>query len=1066
MQGSKAWSGLLDYMVNHRTAANLLLCIMLFGGIAAGLNIRTQYFPDIVREQVNVTVTWPGAGPEDMDRAVVEILGPQLLSVDGVSEASSVAREGRATLELEFEANWDMGKATDEVKALVDQAKSNLPEGVDEPRVTRSNFRDRVTNVVIYGPIDEDQLSRFAEDLQTRLFQKGVTRVSISGTADPVIRVTASEGRLIRHDLQLSDLAEALKREMDTTPAGEINNGGARLRTGNERRTEEELGNIVVKTPAQGEKLLLRDVATLETEGVEAGRAFYHKGMPAVVLRIDRNATGDTISLQRQVEATVAEFQSTLPKGTVAQLTETRSQGIIDRLNILIENGIFGLLLVLGFLFLFLSARTAFWVAMGIPVAMAATVGLMFAFGLTLNMISVFALIICLGIVVDDAIVVGEHADFLARRGYSPAQAAALSARRMALPVFSASITTVIAFSGLTTIGGFFGTMIASIPWVVSVVLVASLVESFLILPAHMRHALAAPHKTSWYDLPNKLFNIGFAWFLRRLFRPFMGLVIGLRYPVMGFAIMGLLLTSLLYFNGTVQWRFFNAPERGVISANIAMLPGATRADTEAMIAEMQRALDKVDADYAQAHGAAPVIFSLATVGGNEGRGLQVADSKDTDQLGGFSIELIDPDLRDYSAFQFIGDWQKEIRRSPLLETLALRGERSGPGGDAIDVELYGPSTETLKEAAEYLKQALAGYEGVSGLEDTLSYDKTELNLTLTPRGEALGFTTDSVARVLRDRLSGIEVAEFPVGRRTATVKVSLPDEETDSAFIYETRVRTPAGTYVALSEIVNVDSSFGFASVRRQNGLRTLKVTGSVSEDDPEAANRILSRLEDTLLPEVKARFDVDSAVRGLAEQERDFLSDALLGFGLCLGGIYLTLAWVFASWTRPIVVILIIPFGSMGMLWGHYWHGLPLSMFSIVGFIGMAGIIINDSIVLVTTIDEYARTRPFLSAVVEGVCDRLRAVILTSATTVFGLAPLLFETSRQAQFLLPTVITLAYGLGFGLFLVILVTPAVLAIQNDIGGLMRTGRRLARVPFGRRKGLGRPARPLDQPAE
>ncbi|WP_417690934.1 efflux RND transporter permease subunit [Roseibium sp.] len=1059
MQSSKSWSGILDYMVNHRTAANLLLCIMLFGGITAGLNIRTQYFPDIVREEVDVSVTWPGAGPEDMDRAVIEILAPQLLSVEGVSEATSVAREGRASIELEFEADWDMGKATDEVKALVDQAKSNLPEGAEEPEVTRSSFRDRVTNVVIYGPVDEEQLSQFAEDLQTRLFQEGVTRVSIYGTADPVIRVMAREGDLIRHDLQLQDIANVLANEMDTTPAGEVNNGAARLRTGLERRSEEDLGDIVIRTPAQGEKLLLRDVATLDTEGVESGRAYFHKGMPAVVLRVDRNATGDTISIQRQVEKVVADFQTVLPRGVVSRLTETRSQGIIDRLDILIENGLFGLVLVLGFLFLFLSARTAFWVAMGIPVAMAATVGLMFAFGLTLNMISVFALIICLGIVVDDAIVVGEHADFLARKGYPPAEAAALSAKRMAAPVFSASITTVIAFSGLTTIGGFFGTLIASIPWVVSVVLIASLVESFLILPAHMRHALSDSHKTHWYDFPNKYFNIGFNWFVRKCFRPLMGVVIRVRYLVMGLAIMSLLLSSLLYLDGTVQWRFFNSPERSVITANIAMLPGATREDTKAMVTEMQRALDAVDAEYTERYGESPVIFSLSTVGGNEGRGLKVAESKDTDQLGGFSIELIDPDLRSYSAFQLIGDWQREIHQSPLLETLALRGERSGPGGDGIDVELYGPSTENLKAAAEYLKQVLGAYDGVSALEDTLSYDKTELNLKLTPRGEALGFTTDNIARVLRDRLSGIEVAEFPVGRRTATVKVSLPDEETDSAFIYETRVRAPSGTYVALNEIVSVESSFGFASVRRQNGLRTLKVTGSVSEDDPEAANRILARLQDTILPEVKARFDVDSAVRGLAEQERDFLSDALLGFGMCLGGIYLTLCWIFASWSRPLVILLIIPFGAIGMLWGHYFHGLPLSMFSIVGFIGMAGIIINDSIVLVTTIDEYAETKPFHAAVVDGVSDRLRAVILTSATTVFGLAPLLFETSRQAQFLLPTVITLAYGLGFGLFLVILVTPAMLAIQNDFSRMLRSGRRLAKIPFRRsRKGNSVPA--------
>lgn len=1041
----------IDYMVRHKTAANLLLCLMLLGGIAAGLKIRTQYFPDIVRETVTVSVSWPGAGPEDMDRAVMEVLGPPLLGIEGVEEASSTAREGSASIVLEFEADWDMGRATEEVKSSIDQTRTNLPEGAEDPVVSRGSYRDRVTNVVIYGPTDVEQLSRYVEELQSLLFREGVTRTSIQGVSDPIIRVTTTEATLIRHDLSLRDIADAISSEIEASPAGDVADGGARLRTGQVRRSEAEFGEIAVRSPALGEKLTLRAISDIRTEGVETGRAYFHKGQPAVLLRVDRNAEGDTIAIQRQVEETVAELQKSLPETITVQLTQTRSQNIIDRLNILVGNGLWGLVFVLGFLFLFLSARTAFWVAAGIPVAMAATIGLMYVFGLTLNMVSLFALIICLGIVVDDAIVVGEHADFLARKGYSPAEAASLAARRMMAPVFSASITTVIAFAALMAIGGRFGSMIADIPFTVGVVLIASLVESFLILPAHMRHALAAAQRPRWYDLPNRLFNRAFNLYNLHVFRPTMRFLMVARYPVLGAAIMLLLVSLSIFADGSLRWRFFNAPERSVISANIAMMPGTTREDTAAMIAEMERALDVVDAAYAEEYGVAPVHFSLATIGATAGRGLRSAASKDVDQLGGLSIELIDPDLRPYSAFKFIGDWRKEIRRSPKLETLALRGQRSGPGGDAIDVRLYGPSVDVLKAAAERLKQELDGMEGVSALEDTMAYDKAEVSLMLTPKGEALGFKTDQIARELRERLEGIEVAEFPVGRRTATVKVSLPEEATDAAFIYETRLKAPGGAYVALNEIVTVDSSYGFASVRRENGLRTLRVTGDISEDDPAAAAAVIEALQDRLLPALAAEFDVESELGGLAEQEKSFLSDAMIGFGLCLAGIYLTLCWIFESWTRPIVIMLVIPFGCIGMIWGHHWHGVPLSMFSVVGFIGMAGIIINDSIVLVTTIDEYAKTRAFRQALIDGASDRLRAVVLTSATTVFGLMPLLFETSRQAQFLLPTVITLAYGLGFGLFLVVLLTPALLAIQQDMIQALRSGRRLVALPSRRK---------------
>lgn len=1056
--GGPRFASFLDYMVRHRTAANLLLALMLIAGLAAGTQIRTQFFPDFVREEVDVDVSWPGAGPDDLDRSVVEILGPQLLAINGVDEATSVSREGRASINLEFEDGWDMGQATDEVKAAVDQARSSLPDGIEEPVVSRGVYRDRVTDVVIYGPVDIDQLARFAEDLQTVLFRGGVTRVSIQGLANPIIRINVGESMLVRHDLSLREIADVVSAEMETTPAGDVSGSGARLRTGQTRRSEQELGEIVLKAPSQGEKLQLRTVADIVTEGVESGRAYYHKGVPAVVLRVDRSAQGDTISIQRDVERITASFQETLPEGVVVQLTRTRSQNIIDRMNILIENGLFGLSLVLAFLFLFLSARTAFWVAAGIPVAMMATIGLMYAFGLTLNMVSVFALIICLGIVVDDAIVVGEHADSLHRRGYPPAEAASLAARRMTAPVFSASITTLIAFIGLIAIGGRFGTLIADIPFTVAVVLIASLVECFLILPAHMNHALSASKKQRWYDLPNRVFNRGFVWFREHLFRRFINWIITVRYPVLGFSVMILLLSLTLFMDGSVRWRFFNAPERSVVSASIAMMPGAERDDTKDMIAELERALDVVNTRYSEEYGEEAVLFALSTVGGTAGRGLRGADSKDVDQLGGISIELIDPDLRPYSAFQFIGDWRKEINRPPLLETLALRGERSGPGGDAIDVRLYGTSTENLKAAAESLKQALAPLDGVSALEDTLAYDKPELSLTLTPKGEALGFTTDDVARILRNRLEGIEVAEFPVGRRTAKVKVLMPDEETDASFLYTTRIRTDAGTHVSLSEIVQVDSSYGFASVRRSDGLRTLSVSGDVSEDDPEAASRVTSLLENELLPQLAAEFDVESEMSGLAEQEKSFISEAMIGFALCLAGIYLTLCWIFESWTRPLMIMVIIPFGSIGMLWGHYIHGVPLSMFSVVGFIGMSGIIINDSIVLVTTIDEYARNHSFRQALVNGVCDRLRAVVLTTATTVFGLAPLLFETSRQAQFLKPTVITLSYGLGVGLFLVILLVPALLALQRDFGQSVSSGRRLLKAK-GRRALPGGPAK-------
>ncbi len=472
------------------------------------------------------------------------------------------------------------------------------------------------------------------------------------------------------------------------------------------------------------------------------------------------------------------------------------------------------------------------------------------------------------------------------------------------------------------------------------------------------------------------------------------------------------------------------------------------------MMREMQRAADAVAARYEAEHGTNPLLYVLAEVGGTTGRGLTVADNKDSDLLGSIAIELIDADLRPYSSFQFVADLQDEVRQLPLTEAVSFRGWRGGPGGDALDVQLFGADTDVLKAAAEAVKTGLIGFPEVSALEDSLAYDREELSLELTPQGQALGFDIGTLGRVLRNRLGGIEAASFPVGIRTGSIRVELPEGELTADFLDRTLLRAESGEYVPLADIVSVSSRTGFSTITRENGLRVVSVTGDLSEDDPARAEAIMDELRDVILPQVEADYGVAWVLSGLAEQERDFLSDAAVGFALCLIGIYLVLAWIFASWTRPVVVMAIIPFGLIGTIYGHAAWDVPLSMFTVVGLIGMTGIIINDSIVLVTTIDEYAEDRGLIPAIVDGATDRLRPVLLTTLTTVLGLAPLLFESSQQAQFLKPTVITLVYGLGFGLVVVLLVVPAILAMQQDVGKQVRALRRVF-GGFARAPGLG-----------
>ena len=1038
-------AGLLCYFARHRTAANLLLLIVIIFGVAAFPRLRHQFFPDSVFETVRVAAEWEGAGAADIDEAVVQVILPELQNVEGVTDAKSTSFEGRAVVSLEFEESWDMRRAVSDTKSAID-AVSGIPDGVETPEVRLSSWSDRVTDVIIAGPVEAEQLGRLADELVARLFAEGVTRTHIAGVESPRTVVELNEADLLRNDVTLRQVAVQIGEEAKTDPSGEFG-ASARVRTGVAKRSPDQIANVVVRSNPNGSKLFVGDLATVRVEGADRGLAFFVGEHPAVSVRVNRSEKGDATKIQATVEDVVADLETTLPEGVTIDLIRTRSEAITDRLEILYNNGLLGFGLVVALLYLFLNARVAFWVAAGIPAAMCAAVALMYAFGLSLNMVSLFGLIITLGIVVDDAIVVGEHADFRRRHlGESADMAATGAALNMSAPVFAASLTTMIAFLGLTAAGGRFGTLILDLVFAVVAVLLASLLECFLILPNHMRHSLKHSRAERWYDLPSRIVNYGFVWVRDRLFRPFVSVMIVFRYPVVAIVLVLLAAQAALFISGDVRWRFFSAPEQGSVNGNFAMAPSANRADSAAMMRELQRAARETGAKYEAEYGLNPITYVIAGVGGSTGRGLSGADTKDRDLLGLIAIELIDADLRPYSSFEFVAELQDEVRRHPLLETLAFRGGRFGPGSDSLEIHLSGGDARLLKEAAERLKAELAAYPEVSAVEDDLAYDKDELVLDLTPQGQALGFTIDSVGRELRDRLAGVTAASFPDGTRTREITVQLNEDELTADFLDRWRLKAGSGEYAPLSDIVTVKRTSGFSTIRRDNGVRVVTVSGDLSEDDPDRALEITKSLQTEILPDIAVQFGVSWILAGLAQDEREFLNDALFGFLMVISGIYFVMAWVFSSWARPVVVLLTIPFGLVGAIWGHYVWNVPLSMFSVLGLVGMTGIIINDSIILISTIDKYIATRGARQAIRDAVADRLRPALLTTLTTVVGLIPLLYESSRQASFLKPTVITLVYGLGFGMFLVLMLVPAMVAIQLDIARFNRSLRRALRA--------------------
>lgn len=1025
---------IIGYFVRHRTAANLLFILIVVAGIAAGPRMRAQFLPDTTPAIAEITISWPGGGPKEVDRAIVSRVEPKLHAVKGVETVTAVARQGAAAFSLEFAPGSDMAAIMGEVRAAVEEVR-DLPEGASRPIISRRRASDSVLDVVITGAASNELLIRYAEELKTRLLQHGVVGTAIDGVRAAEIHVDLRPEARERYDLTLQSIADAIRANAGAPAAGGIDQNSSRITLTPQPLTTTAVGSVAIRSLPDGSKLRVSDVANVIEKGSDREAAIYYQGRPAVILKVSLDG-GDMIRLQRTVEAAISEVQTGLPNGVSMFLSHPRGEQVISGLGSLIGSAMIGLAIVLTLPFLFLNASIAIRVAASTSVALLATVALMYAFGLTFNVVTLTALLTCLGVIAHQAATIGERAYQLARHGLPPAEAATRAPLEMAAYLTPAVITLVIAFAALALIHGRSGRLLADIPVTVGVAILASLACSFLILPAHLHRALS---KTGRRSLNRE------SWFRENLFSPFLRLVVRLKYPVVAAAVLLLALAVSAPMERTVTWHLFSSPERSTVEANLAMLEGATRADSEAMVAELERSLQAVNDRYTKQYGTPPVKLALAKVGGTTGRGLKIADAKEPSQLAGYEIELIEPGERPYSAAQFIADWEAEIRPAPLLETLALHDDRPAPGGDDIAIRLTGASDTVLKSAAEALKASLKRYRNVSGIEDDLAYGKPEYLAALTAKGEALGFTTQSVARGLHERLNGIEAVRLARGNGEIAVKVRPPASEMGPAFLHQASLPIPGGGFASLSEIATITKVQDFASIRRENGVRTVTVTGDLAED-AAAAKEVMSALRDEILPDISTRFGVDWSLGGLAEHERDFFAAAAIACALALMAIYTVLAWALGSWTRPLTVMLVIPLGLIGAVWGHWVHGAPISMFSIVGLVAMVALLVNGALAMITAIDERSPRQDMIGAIVDGTGDRLRAIFLMTASTVGALAPLLVGAGRGALFLKPAAITLTYGLGVGMLLALIVIPAILAIQHDMAMSLKSLRRFAAV--------------------
>ncbi|MDO7596999.1 MAG: efflux RND transporter permease subunit [Pseudomonadota bacterium] len=1004
------------------------MIIMIMTGLLSLSKLNTQFFPTFALDIVTVGVEWRGASAEDVEDSISSRVEQELRTVDYVDKMTSTSSYGMAVVTLEFAEGTDMGKALDQVKDQVDQLR-NLPSDSERPKVSLVTRYESVASLMVTTDGKLEELRYLVHQIEHDLLDRGISRISITGLPEEEIAIQMSTKQLESMGLSLESVSQRVAELSRDLPAGEIGNNDTakQLRSLEKRRDAQGFSQLAIQTDYSGRLILLDDVAEVERRPRRKQVNVFYEGKPAVEIALQRTENADSLASAKILDKWLADNESQLPKGVSVKVYDASWELIKERMDLLVKNGLGGLVLVIGILFLFLQGRVALWVAVGIPVSFMATLTIMYLFGGSINMISLFGLIMALGIIVDDAIVVGEDALSHYQSGENSLTAAEGGARRMLAPVISSSLTTISSFLPLMMIGGTMGNILFDIPFVVICVIIASLFESFLILPGHLRHAFHKIHHAEPPPIRQWLDN-KFNYLRDDLFKPLVVAVVNHRGITIS-TTFGLLVICIgLLAGGRLNFTFFPSPEGTSITANARFTAGTPSYKVAEFLEHLNTTLDKTTQQLGPELVAMSVtrLGSAGTAGGSSGQ--------TGERFGSIQLELISPDHRTVRNKAFIKAWRNQVTLPAGIESFTLSERRTGPPGSDIDIRLSGASAETLKEAGHELSEALKQFAGVSAIEDDMPYGQEQLIYRIKGQGEVLGLTVDNVGRQLRAAFDGQLVQIFQDGDDEVEVRVMLPDAERNTiATLDNFMIQLPQGGSAPLSSVVEFEARRGFDVLRHTDSKLAIHVTATV-DASLNNSNEILATLQKSLLPDLTSRYALTVDFEGRAEEQAETMGDMKQGLILAFALIYLILAWVFSSYGWPLVVMMAIPFGLIGALFGHWVMGIDLTILSLFGIFGLSGIVVNDSIILVTFFKNQREAGvETTQAIINAATQRLRAVLLTSLTTIAGLTPLLFETSMQAQFLIPMAVSISFGLMFSTVLVLLVIPALLSVHESI---------------------------------
>jgi multidrug efflux pump subunit AcrB len=1025
VQNGSTKKGAIGWMAGHSVTANLVMLVLLVGGIFLGFRIKKEIFPYFELDQVQISVPYPGASPQEVERGIILAIEEAVQGLEGVKEVRSSAREGSGTVTVEMIEGENLQRLAQDIQSEVDRITS-FPEEAEEHQVVIVSRKRYVVSLALYGDQSERVLREYAEYLRDRLLQDpDITQVELTGVRNYEISVEIPQNILRTYNFTLEEVAQRIGRTSVELPGGAVKTPGGDVLVRVKERKDfgYEFGKIPIITANDGTQVLLEDIAEIKDGFEETDNAATYNGKPTVMIEVFRVGDQTPVSVSNAVKNVLAEVNEQLPSGLSVVLRNDRSDIYRQRMGLLIRNGFMGLGLVFVLLALFLETRLAFWVALGIPISFLGSLFLLPTMDVSINMVSMFAFIVTLGIVVDDAIVVGENVYHHYQRGVPWLEAAISGTREIAMPVTFSVLTNMVAFFPMFFVPGILGKVFKQIPVVVISVFAISLIECFFILPAHVGHQ-KPPKKRffAWIYVRQQRFSKGFVRLVVHRYGPLLELVLRWRYVTVSLGIAILLITVGYVKSGRLGFELFPKIESDYAMVTATLPFGTAFQKTEKVQKILVRAAQEVVAENG---GKALMEGIFANINDNKAE---------------VRIYLTPPDKRPVSTAKITERWRERVGSIPGLESILFESDAGGPGrGAAITVELSHKNIDLLERAASEVAEALGFYPNVTDINDGFAPGKQQVDFQIKPEARSLGLRSKEVARQIRHAYYGAEALRQQRGRNEIKVMVRLPKNERVSEYNLEEMIlRTPTGSEIPLRYAVTINRGRAYTDINRRNGRRIVSVEADVRPRSQ--AGQVLASLTSETLPALQKKYPgLTFSFEGRQADRRESMQSLMQGLLMALLVIFAMLAVPLNSYLQPVIIMSAVPFGIVGAVIGHLIMGYSLSVLSMFGVVALCGVVVNDSLVLIDFANRKNRagmTRR--DAVHEAGIQRFRPIILTTLTTFGGLSPMIFETSRQARFLIPMAVSLGYGILFATVITLILVPSLYLIVEDLTRLTR----------------------------